>query len=129
MKKLCVWVVILILCFSILVYEAQHKINKTTANKPASEAIAGTNYDNYLTFSNEYETSAANTATTHTEKTTIKQESDEQYDSSSETVYVTDFGSKYHLYGCRYLKSKHAISKRDAKQQGYEPCEVCQPGR
>ncbi|MCD8161525.1 MAG: DUF5011 domain-containing protein [Clostridiales bacterium] len=48
--------------------------------------------------------------------------------SSSETVYITDTGSKYHRDGCRYLsKSKHAISKSTAIAQGYEPCKVCKP--
>lgn len=44
---------------------------------------------------------------------------------SSETVYVTDTGSKYHKSGCGYLKSKNAISLEEAKQRGYEPCSRC----
>ncbi|MBE0418065.1 MAG: thermonuclease family protein [Coriobacteriia bacterium] len=47
---------------------------------------------------------------------------------SSETVYVTNTGEKYHRDGCRYLsKSKIPISLADAKAQGYEPCKVCKP--
>lgn len=46
---------------------------------------------------------------------------------SSETVYITDTGHKYHRSGCRFLKSKHAISKKAAIQQGYQPCGTCNP--
>ena len=50
------------------------------------------------------------------------------YDSSNETVYITDSGNKYHRSGCRTLKkSKHAISKSSAVKQGYEACGVCHP--
>lgn len=46
----------------------------------------------------------------------------------SETVYITDTGSKYHRSGCRYLsRSSHSISRSDAKAQGYTPCSVCRP--
>lgn len=44
------------------------------------------------------------------------------------TVYVTDTGSKYHSYGCRYLKdSCFPVSLSDAKASGYTPCSVCKP--
>lgn len=44
----------------------------------------------------------------------------------SETVYVTDTGSKYHSAGCRYLKkSQIPISLSEAKRQGYTACSVC----
>ncbi len=46
----------------------------------------------------------------------------------SETVYITNTGSKYHRGSCRYLKkSKIAISKSDAIAQGYDACSVCNP--
>ncbi|MCI1966846.1 MAG: MBL fold metallo-hydrolase [Oscillospiraceae bacterium] len=49
-------------------------------------------------------------------------------DNQSVTVYITDTGSKYHRDGCRYLKkSKHPISLKDAKAQGYGPCSRCNP--
>lgn len=42
------------------------------------------------------------------------------------TVYITDTGSKYHRYGCQYLRqSCHEISLTDAEAQGYESCSVC----
>lgn len=44
----------------------------------------------------------------------------------SATVYVTDTGSKYHRYGCQYLrKSCNAISLATAKAFGYTPCSRC----
>jgi len=44
------------------------------------------------------------------------------------TVYVTDTGSKYHRYGCRYLReSCHARTLSQAKGQGYTACSVCNP--
>ncbi|MBE7558797.1 hypothetical protein HS125_07560 [bacterium] len=46
----------------------------------------------------------------------------------SSTVYITKSGKKYHRDGCRSLaKSKIAISREEAKKQGYTPCSVCKP--
>lgn len=43
-------------------------------------------------------------------------------------VYITETGSKYHRYGCQYLKdSCIEISLDEAKEQGYEPCKRCKP--
>jgi hypothetical protein len=53
-----------------------------------------------------------------------------QRDERSVTVYITDTGAKYHVGSCRYLShSKHPISLKDAKAQGYEACKVCRPPR
>lgn len=73
-----------------------------------------------------------NTATTQKSKskrhTTTKQRYIAPEDkSSSETVYITNTGSKYHRSSCRFLKSKHAISKKAAIRQGYQPCGTCNP--
>jgi hypothetical protein len=47
---------------------------------------------------------------------------------TSEVVYVTDSGEKYHSDGCQYLsKSKNAISLEDAIAEGYTPCSKCDP--
>jgi len=47
---------------------------------------------------------------------------------TSQTVYITTSGKKYHREDCRYLsKSKIPISLDDAKQRGYTPCKVCNP--
>lgn len=61
-------------------------------------------------------------------KNPIVKQQTPQEDNQSITVYITDSGKKYHKDGCRYLKkSKHAISLKDAKAQGYEPCKKCHP--
>ena len=42
-------------------------------------------------------------------------------------VYVTDTGTKYHEYGCRYLrKSCNEIEFENAKNRGYKPCKICE---
>lgn len=44
----------------------------------------------------------------------------------SQTVYVTRTGSKYHRYGCQYLrKSCYSMSKSNARAQGYTACSRC----
>jgi predicted nuclease with TOPRIM domain len=46
--------------------------------------------------------------------------------STSQTVYVTNTGSKYHKSGCQYLRqSCIAISLSNATSQGYTPCSKC----
>jgi len=51
-----------------------------------------------------------------------------QQSTSSDTVYITNTGKKYHRAGCRYLaKSQIPISLSDAKARGYQPCSVCRP--
>ena len=42
-------------------------------------------------------------------------------------VFVTKTGTKYHLNGCRYLKSIIPIGLTDAQSRGYAPCKVCKP--
>jgi hypothetical protein len=50
------------------------------------------------------------------------------YDTPNVTVYVTRTGSKYHRYGCRYLRqSCIAVYRSSAITQGYGPCSVCNP--
>lgn len=44
---------------------------------------------------------------------------------NDEIVYITNTGTKYHNYGCRYLKSVIEISLDDAIADGYTPCGVC----
>lgn len=46
---------------------------------------------------------------------------------SNPTVYITDSGDKYHSYGCRYLKSSHAVTLSEAKARGKTRCSVCNP--
>ena len=48
--------------------------------------------------------------------------------STSQIVYITDYGNKYHASGCKYLKkSSIAISKSEAIQRGYSACSECNP--
>ena len=47
---------------------------------------------------------------------------------TSDTVYITHTGTKYHRLGCRYLsKSCIPISRSAAIAEGYTPCSVCNP--
>ena len=42
------------------------------------------------------------------------------------TVYITNTGTKYHSWGCKYLaKSCNSISLNDAISRGYTACSVC----
>ena len=44
------------------------------------------------------------------------------------TVYITATGSKYHRWGCQYLKeSCYYLLRSDAISRGYTPCSVCSP--
>ena len=46
----------------------------------------------------------------------------------SQTVYITNSGTKYHTEGCRYLsKSQIAINLSDAIDKGFGACKVCSP--
>lgn len=46
----------------------------------------------------------------------------------SNTVYVTNSGTKYHRAGCGYLRSsKIAMSRAEAKEKGYTACSRCNP--
>ena len=48
--------------------------------------------------------------------------------SSSQTVYTTKTGKKYHRSGCASLsKSKIKTTKADAKKEGYTACSKCNP--
>nr|DAT45845.1 MAG TPA: DNA methyl phosphotriester repair domain protein [Caudoviricetes sp.] len=44
------------------------------------------------------------------------------------TVYITETGTKYHRWSCRYLKdSCIEISLTNATSRGYTACSVCNP--
>ena len=43
------------------------------------------------------------------------------------TVYITNSGTKYHMDGCRHLKSKVEKTLEEAKALKLEPCKVCNP--
>ena len=47
-------------------------------------------------------------------------------------VVVTSSGEKYHLPDCRFVKNKTnttTLSIDEAIKEGYEPCDVCDPGK
>ena len=47
-------------------------------------------------------------------------------ETSEETVWVGDTGTKYHYKNCRTLRcNKHEITLKEAKAQGREACKVC----
>lgn len=48
-------------------------------------------------------------------------------DKKTEIVYVANTGFKYHKGNCSYLKSRNAITKEQAIQQGYSACSRCNP--
>lgn len=46
--------------------------------------------------------------------------------SAKKWVYITNTGTKYHAASCKYLSnSKHKITLKSAKAQGYTACSVC----
>ena len=52
-----------------------------------------------------------------------------EMEAAATVVYVTPSGKKYHSSTCRYVKkSKQAIGRRRAREDGYDPCKVCKPG-
>ena len=55
------------------------------------------------------------------------EDSESSYDGEY-IVYTTKTGTKYHREDCGHLsKSKIPISLEQAKQQGLQPCSVCDP--
>lgn len=58
-------------------------------------------------------------------KVIIKQKRKQQSNAGG-TVYVTQYGTKYHRAGCRYLwNSRIPISLSEARRSGYDACSVC----
>lgn len=50
---------------------------------------------------------------------------------STDMVYISNTGGKYHRADCRTLKgkNKYPFSMEEARRRGYEPCKVCNPRR
>lgn len=46
---------------------------------------------------------------------------------SDTQIYITKSGKKYHLDGCRWLKSKIPATITEANSKGLTPCKVCSP--
>ena len=54
-------------------------------------------------------------------------ENENDFDAEGVIVYATETGSKYHLFGCRYLsQSKIPMSRKSAKES-LAACKVCRP--
>ena len=64
-------------------------------------------------------------------KATISQKADATTTENDNTlVYVTASGKKYHLAGCSTIAkstTKHAITLKEAKAEGYTACAICHP--
>lgn len=75
-------------------------------------------YDNGLTEGKGYTSEVSNPA----------KYSNTYDDKESETVYITDTGSRYHMFGCQYLsESCYSIALNDAIERGYIACSRCDP--
>ena len=72
---------------------------------------------------------SAKTKSSNSSSTTSSDSSDDDSSTSADViVHITDYGSKYHAAGCKYLKkSDITISKSEAEQRGLSPCSVCNP--
>ncbi len=59
-------------------------------------------------------------------KTIVKKSTQTAIKPVRQTVYITRTGSKYHRYGCQYLRqSCYSMSKSNAQAQGYTACSRC----
>lgn len=94
-------------------YEAGYENGKKDGVAEAGEASDG----------------SSSSAATYSGGTTSSSSEGSGYASQSAvTVYVTDTGSKYHSYGCQYLReSCHGMTLYQAKQAGYTACSRCDP--
>ena len=62
------------------------------------------------------------------DSTQIDISSIETNSNSEFTVFITEYGEKYHRLGCQYIEGKEnllEVSVEQAEKAGYEPCEVC----
>lgn len=72
---------------------------------------------------------SAKTKSSNSSSNTSSDSSDDDSSTSADViVHITDYGSKNHAAGCKYLKkSDITISKSEAEQRGLSPCSVCNP--
>ena len=86
-------------------------------------------YDAGIAEAGEAPDDSSSSAATYSGGTTSSSSEGSGYASQSAvTVYVTDTGSKYHSYGCQYLReSCHGMTLYQAKQAGYTACSRCDP--
>lgn len=61
-----------------------------------------------------------------TQENAISPTEEPTFETSSETVWITENGKKYHSKStCSGMKTPKEISKQEAEEQGYEPCKRC----
>lgn len=83
-------------------------------------------YDSGYADGLEYGKAHAEPSTNQSEETSTQTSSTSEQQTI--TVYITDYGSKYHRQGCQYLwDSSNAVTLSNAKAWGYTPCSVCDP--
>ena len=56
-----------------------------------------------------------------------KNSTPKQVQTNETQIFITKSGKKYHLDGCRWLKSRIPSTISEAVSKGLTPCKVCQP--
>lgn len=116
--------------------QASVKASDEYTKELLSEREAGYNEGYDVGYSDGLEDGKSQAEETKAEPSTSSEQetssSSNQTSSTSEqqtiTVYITDYGSKYHRQGCQYLwDSSNAVTLSNAKAWGYSPCSVCDP--
>lgn len=96
------------------------------ATSDGSSISFSTNPGSYKAASSGSSTSSSSSGSGTTSSTLNSSTSQTQ--NNDYTVYNTATGSKYHKDGCKYLsKSKTAITKSEAINEGLTPCSYCKP--
>lgn len=92
--------------------ETTKTTTKSTTRKNLGKATNGTHYNT--------------TTHRHYTKSTTRPVLHRQATPSSDTVYITKTGKKYHNRGCSCLREGCTkISRQEAERQGYTPCKRC----
>lgn len=128
--------------------KSKNKKSVKSADKTKSKALgSGVSYSSYLNNQNtkregeitsalktnpQNKTSLQNIAETDLQTKTTVQENIQTTTlaplSDTDICYITKTGSRYHRQGCRYLsKSCIEIIVGEAKEKGYQPCQICKP--
>lgn len=94
----------------------------TTASAEASTEASSSAFTSQATAS-ETTTKEVTAQTTTNRETTTKHIASTH--ESSESVFITNTGEKYHKADCRYLKSVIEVSLDDALAKGLSPCSSC----
>jgi len=107
--------------------EASNCENLLVILSPTIALKYGAEFEEIWTMATTY----ASTGTTSSQSSSISSSSAPvpvQQQSNDYTVYITRTGSKYHSYGCSYLRSSCIpIARSKAIARGYGPCSRCNP--